>query len=61
MADQVKQHPDSPAPGSRAATAEPMPGEHLIHGLIAIADGPDYCLCGTTWPCPLREDRNAQP
>jgi hypothetical protein len=22
-----------------------------IHGLVAIANGPDYCLCGHTWPC----------
>jgi hypothetical protein len=23
----------------------------LIHGLVAIANGPDYCLCGQNWPC----------
>jgi len=29
--------------------------EHLVHGLVAIANGPDYCLCGATWPCSRRE------
>jgi hypothetical protein len=24
---------------------------HAIHGLVAIANGPDYCLCGNVWPC----------
>jgi len=24
---------------------------HPVHGLIAIANGPDYCLCGNLWPC----------
>lgn len=24
---------------------------HPIHGLVAIANGPDYCLCGNHWPC----------
>lgn len=24
---------------------------HAIHGLVAIANGPDYCLCGNRWPC----------
>jgi hypothetical protein len=24
---------------------------HAIHGLVAIANGPDYCLCGNLWPC----------
>ena len=24
---------------------------HAIHGLVAIANGPDYCLCGNFWPC----------
>jgi hypothetical protein len=31
--------------------------EHLVHGLVAIANGPDYCLCGGAWPCARREDR----
>lgn len=63
MASKVRQRPDSSstAPVSGATAAGPSVGEHLIHGLIAITDGPDYCLCGTTWPCPRREDRDAQP
>ena len=24
---------------------------HAVHGLVAIANGPDYCLCGNPWPC----------
>jgi hypothetical protein len=24
---------------------------HAVHGLVAIANGPDYCLCGNHWPC----------
>ncbi|HET9172625.1 MAG TPA: hypothetical protein VFN97_24580 [Actinospica sp.] len=24
---------------------------HAVHGLVAIANGPDYCLCGNQWPC----------
>jgi hypothetical protein len=24
---------------------------HEVHGLVAIANGPDYCLCGNLWPC----------
>jgi len=27
------------------------PAPHAIHGLVAIANGPDYCLCGNHWPC----------
>ena len=27
-----------------------------VHGLVAIANGPDFCLCGNAWPCrPARE------
>jgi len=26
---------------------------HPVHGLVAIANGPDYCLCGNPWPCRL--------
>lgn len=29
---------------------------HAMHGLVAIANGPDYCLCGRTWPCEKRAD-----
>ena len=29
---------------------------HVTHGLVAIANGPDYCLCGHTWPCEKRTD-----
>lgn len=43
------------APASTTATATV---EHLVHGLVAIANGPDYCLCGATWPCSRREDRD---
>jgi hypothetical protein len=32
-----------------APAAAPAP--HQIHGLVAIANGPDYCLCGNLWPC----------
>jgi hypothetical protein len=43
-------HVTCPAYG---ATAE---SPHLTHGLVAIANGPDYCLCGHTWPCDKRTD-----
>jgi len=33
--------------------AEPL---HVAHGLVAIANGPDYCLCGHTWPCGKRAE-----
>ncbi len=36
---------------SRLAAAE---APRTVHGLVAIANGPDYCLCGGTWPCELR-------
>lgn len=49
-------------------TADPAPqdtdtatAEHSVHGLVAITDGPDYCLCGSTWPCPRRPEQGAQP
>ena len=29
----------------------PTASIHVMHGLIAISNGPDYCLCGQTWPC----------
>lgn len=29
----------------------PAQAAHPIHGLVAIANGPDYCLCGNVWPC----------
>ena len=35
------------------ATAEAL---HALHGLVAIANGPDYCLCGRAWPCEKRAD-----
>ena len=45
-----------------ATTQEAVAAEHLIHGLIAIAKGPDYCLCGSTWPCArLNEQQETQP
>ncbi len=27
---------------------------HAMHGLVAISNGPDYCLCGRSWPCEKR-------
>jgi hypothetical protein len=42
--------------GDPAGVVRPTPG--LPHGLVAIANGPDYCLCGETWPCaPTRAAR----
>ena len=43
---------------SAACGGHVVPGEplHLTHGLVAIANGPDYCLCGHTWPCDRRTD-----
>jgi hypothetical protein len=38
------------------AHALPVEALHLTHGLVAIANGPDYCLCGHTWPCERRTD-----
>jgi hypothetical protein len=29
---------------------------HAVHGLVAIAKGPDYCLCGNLWPCRPSEE-----
>jgi hypothetical protein len=54
--------------GKRSTTAQacaaPQPADawlapetlHAMHGLVAIANGPDYCLCGRTWPCEKRAD-----
>jgi hypothetical protein len=28
----------------------------VAHELVAIAQGPDYCLCGNTWPCEKRAE-----
>lgn len=43
---------------SRAASTHlaSTEAQHSLHGLVAIANGPDYCLCGRTWPC---EERGA--
>ncbi len=30
-----------------------------LHELVAIANGPDYCLCGQTWPCAHRVSAGA--
>ena len=57
MARNTQPPVDSAPPQAWAPTV----GDHLVHGLVAIANGPDYCLCGTTWPCARREDRDAQP
>jgi hypothetical protein len=38
---------DVPSAPARAARQH----RHAVHGLIAIANGPDYCLCGNHWPC----------
>lgn len=40
---------DSTAFGTRTFAA--IQAAHPIHGLVAIANGPDYCLCGNVWPC----------
>ena len=42
--DSTTRHDARPALLARAA-------RHQIHGLVAIANGPDYCLCGENWPC----------
>lgn len=46
----------APVSGTATATAE-----YSVHGLVAITDGPDYCLCGSTWPCSRRPGQDAQP
>jgi hypothetical protein len=43
-------------PTARAEQAAPGAALHLTHGLVAIGNGPDYCLCGHTWPCDRRAD-----
>jgi len=58
MARTTEQHSSR----STAAADEAVTAEHLVHGLIAIANGPDYCLCGGTWPCDRQEGRlESQP
>ena len=58
MARTTEQHSDQPA----SARGEAVTAEHLVHGLIAIANGPDYCMCGATWPCAREvEPGAAQP
>lgn len=44
--------PQKPYPSPYSA---PVAARHAVHGLIAIARGLDYCLCGNVWPCPCRE------
>jgi hypothetical protein len=45
----------SAARPARAETGADTPqAAHLVHGLVAIANGPDYCLCGGQWPCESR-------
>jgi len=46
----------SAAQATCPAYAVPAESAHLTHGLVAIANGPDYCLCGLTWPCDQRTD-----
>jgi hypothetical protein len=41
--------PASPALGPE--NLAPAQTAHRVHGLVAIANGPDYCLCGNVWPC----------
>lgn len=41
------------APETHLAQLETL---HALHGLVAISNGPDYCLCGRTWPCEKRAD-----
>lgn len=55
MASTDERHSDRMSPAGNEADAI----EHLVHGLIAIANGPDYCMCGATWPCARQEDRRA--
>jgi hypothetical protein len=45
-----------PAPQTTDAHRAPAETLHALHGLVAIANGPDYCLCGRTWPCERRAD-----
>ncbi|HZU57869.1 MAG TPA: hypothetical protein VFA06_18495 [Actinocrinis sp.] len=44
------------APQTTDAYRAPAETLHALHGLVAIANGPDYCLCGRTWPCEKRTD-----
>ncbi|MGH3417239.1 MAG: hypothetical protein ACRDVE_06720 [Actinocrinis sp.] len=48
-------------PGTPPRAVPDQPGvrpdiTHFLHGLVAIANGPDYCLCGLTWPCAQRAE-----
>ena len=42
-----------------APLSAPALAAHPIHGLVAISNGQDYCLCGNFWPC--RPDENRTP
>jgi hypothetical protein len=44
------------APQTPDTGLTPSEALHALHGLVAIANGPDYCLCGRTWPCEKRAD-----
>jgi hypothetical protein len=43
-------------PPVHLVVSPPTESLHVTHGLVAIANGPDYCLCGRTWPCDERVD-----
>lgn len=43
-------------PNSRVAYAASSEDVHAIHGLVAIANGDDYCVCGNVWPCAKRSE-----
>ena len=50
----------SAAYSDRPECAAAVESLHLTHGLVAIANGPDYCLCGHTWPCDRRTEETVQ-
>ncbi len=42
------------APQAQDTYLAPPESLHTLHGLVALSNGPDYCLCGRTWPCENR-------
>lgn len=48
-----------PQPQEPEAYITPNADLHVAHELVAIAQGPDYCLCGNTWPCEKRPSQGA--
>lgn len=62
-ADPMLQDTDKTAVGATAVATmavETATASYVVHGLVAITDGPAYCLCGSTWPCTRRGDCNDQ-